>query len=355
MEAELAARLRALHEWVAPSHGLKLETIDAHAGGQPLRLIVGGLPLLRGRNMMERCAYAREHFDHLRSALMCEPRGHPDMVGCLLTPSQRGDAHCGALFVHRGGFSPMCGHGVIALTTILLEAGVVDMRAPETRLKIDTPAGMVRAYGVVEDDRVRRVFFENVPSFAVRCGAEVQVPGLGRRVRCDVAYAGAWFVFVEASELGLACTPAETPRLVAAAAAVREAVTPLIPELGAPWGIGGLFGVVFGDRAMVRRGGASADLRQVCVFGDGCVNRSPSAMALSARLAVMAARGEAAQGTALVVEGLLGTTFGGRIVAQTSEAGLPAVIVEVDGAAWITGRHTFFIDPLDPCLGGFLL
>ena len=355
MEAELAARLRALHEWVTPSHGLKLETIDAHAGGQPLRLILSGLPGLRGRTMLEKWQYAREHFDHLRSALMCEPRGHPDMVGCVLTPPQRSDSHFGALFVHRGGFSEMCGHGVIALTTILMESGVVEMRAPETRLKIDTLAGMVRSYGVVEDDRVRRVFFENVPSFALMCGEEVTVPELGGRVRCDLAYAGAWFVLVDAPALGLACVPAETPRLVAAAAALRAAVAPLLPEWATALSSGGLFGVVFGDRPVMRRGGASADLRQVCVFGDGCVNRSPSAMALSARLAVMAARGEAAPGRLLVVEGLLGTTFGGRIVARTTEVGRDAVIVEVDGAAWITGRHTFFIDPLDPCLGGFLL
>ncbi len=355
MEPDVIARLKNLHEWVAPGYGLKIETIDAHAAGQPLRLILSGLPPLRGKNMLERWRYAQRHFDHIRRALIFEPRGHLDMYGCILTPPQRSDSHFGALFVHRGGFSPMCGHGVIALTTILLESGIVDMKGPETRLKIDTPAGLVRCYGKIEDDRVRKVFFENVPSFAVAENEEIEVPELGSKVGFDVAYGGAFFAFVDASSIGLSCVPENVAKIQAAGQAILAAINrkltfthPVEPDLGF------LFGVVFVDRPVRRRTGM-ADSRHVCVFSEGCIDRSPTGMAICARLALMAEQGKAQNGGRFTVEGILGNSFCGRIVAQTEDHGHPAAIVEVEGQAWITGRHTFFLDSEDPCLEGFLL
>ena len=353
MDAEVLSRLKNLHDWVAPSYGLKVETIDAHAAGQPLRLILSGLPPLRGTTLLERWRYANQHFDHIRRALLFEPRGHLDMYGCILTPPQRSDSHFGALFVHRGGFSPMCGHGVIALTTILLESGIVDMRAPETRLKIDTPAGLVRCYGFIEDDRVKKVYFENVPAFAVAQDESVEVPELGLTVKFDIAYGGAFFAFVDAGSIELSCVPENVSRIQQAGQAIHQAITrkmkiehPVEPDLGF------LFGVVFVDRPVRRRVGM-ADSRHVCVFSEGCIDRSPTGMAICARLALLAAQGKPA--TSLTVEGILGNSFTGRVVAQTEDHGRPAVIVEVEGRAWITGRHTFFIDSADPCLEGFLL
>ncbi len=355
MDAELPTRLRNLHEWVAPSHGLKIETIDAHAAGQPLRLILNGLPPLRGRNMIERREYAGRHFDHIRRALLHEPRGHGDMYGCVLTEPQRSDSHFGALFVHREGFSPMCGHGIIALTTILLESGIVEARAPETRLKIDTPAGLVRCYGQIEDDRVRKVFFENVPSFAIAIDEAIEVPALGKTIRYDVAYGGAFFAFVDAGELGLSCVPEQIPALTVAGVAIRKAIErehqfkhPIHESLGY------LFGVVFMDKAMVRKSG-QADQRHVCIFGEGCVDRSPTGMSMSARLAVLRTLDQVEPGQSMVVEGIMGGAFSARIVAEEEVRGFRQVVVEVEGRAFITGRHTFFMDPEDPCLEGFLL
>lgn len=355
MDPDVIARLKNLHEWVAPSYGLKIETIDAHAAGQPLRLILSGLPPLRGKNLLERWRYARQHFDHIRRALIFEPRGHLDMYGCILTAPQRGDSHFGALFIHRGGFSPMCGHGVIALTTILLESGIVDMKGPETRLKIDTPAGLVRCYGLIENDRVRKVYFENVPSFAVAEKEEIDVPDLGMKVTFDVAYGGAFFAFVEAASIGLSCVPENAARIQAAGMAILGAINqrltfthPVEPDLGF------LFGVVFVDKPVKRRTGM-ADSRHVCVFSEGCMDRSPTGMAICARLALMAEQGKVKNGETFTVEGILGHSFTGRIVAQVEDHGHPASIVEVEGRAWITGRHTFFLDSEDPCLEGFLL
>ncbi len=355
MDADVTARLKNLHEWVAPSYGLKIETIDAHAAGQSLRLILSGLPPLRGKNLLERWRYANEHFDHIRRALIFEPRGHAEMYGCVLTPPQRSDSHFGALFVHRGGFSPMCGHGVIALTTILLESGIVDMKAPETRIKIDTPAGLVRCYGFIEDDRVRKVFFENVPAFAVAEKEEIDVPELGIKVSFDVAYGGAFFAFIDAASLGLQCSPENVARIQHTGSAILRAINnrltfkhPVEDDLGF------LFGVVFVDKPVRRRTGM-ADTRHVTVFSEGCVDRGPTGMAICARLALMAERGETRHGQQLTVEGILGHSFTGRIVAEVEDHGHPACIVEVEGRAWITGRHTFFLDSEDPCLEGFLL
>lgn len=355
MDAEVIARLKNLHEWVAPSHGLKVETIDAHAAGQPLRLILNGLPPLRGNNLLERWRYARRNFDHIRRALIFEPRGHADMYGCILTEPQRSDSHFGALFVHRGGFSPMCGHGVIALTTVLLEAGIVDMKAPETRIKIDTPAGLVRCYGYIEDDRVRKVFFENVPSFAVSENETIDVPELGLTVHFDVAYGGAFFAFVDAASIGLQCTPENARQIQDAGNAILRAINARLTfQHPVEEDLGFLFGVVFIDKPVRRRTGM-ADSRHVCIFSEGCIDRGPTGMAICARLALMAERKQIHPGQTFTVEGILGHAFSGRIVAQVEDHGTPASIVEVEGRAWITGRHTFFLDAEDPCIEGFLL
>lgn len=342
--------IQALIDWAVPAHGLRVETIDAHVGGQSLRLILKGVPPVQGRTMMERLEYARKHFDHLRRSLLFEPRGHPDMVGCLLTPPQHSGSHCGALFLHRGGFSGMCGHGIIALTTILLESGLVEMKAPETRLRIDTPAGTVRAYGRVGDDKVESVFFENVPSRVVAADQRVIVPGRGE-IAYDLVYAGALFALVDADALGV-YTGAEA--LVAAASAGEELLKRLAAPVGKTIADYPLFGVVLRDAPMRRRTG-SADLRQVCVFADGGVDRSAGALALCARLALLEHRGEIREGTSLTVEGITGSTFKGHIVGWDPDGKPGGVICEVEGQAWITGRHTFLIAAEDPFRSGFLL
>ena len=346
--------LPALHDWAVPSHGLRVETIDAHAGGQTLRLIVSGVPPLQGRTMVERQEYARKHFDHLRRSLLFEPRGHPAMEGCLLTPPQHSGSHFGALFLHRSGFSPMCGHGVMALTTILLECGMVEMKGPETRLRLDTPAGMIRAYGEIGHDQVERVFFENVPSRMVAVDRRVAVPGLGEVVY-DLAYGGALFAFVDAAALGLSTAAEAVGALTVAGTQLMEAIAGASARLIAGEGSGGqLFGVVFTDAPLPRRH-YRANGRQVCVLGDGCVDRSPGGTALSARLALLSHRQAIADGETYGVEGITGSVFHGRIVGRHAHPVTGGVICEIEGQAWITGRHTFLIAAHDPFRDGFLL
>ncbi len=349
MPDEVSPPLPALHDWALPSHGLKVETIDAHAGGQSLRVILKGLPPLKGRTMLECQDYARKHFDHLRRSLLYEPRGYADLYGCLLTPPVTSGSHFGALFLHRGGFIPMCGHGVIALATVLLECGLVEMKGPETLLRIDTAAGRIRAYGEVGGGQVERVFYEFGAARVVELGVKVEVPGWGQ-VSCDLAWAGALFAFVEAGPLGLSTAAGASGRLSEAGAAIRKALPTVVT---APDGRQETVDeVFFTDRPMKRRKG-SADLRQVGVFADGGLDRSPGGMGICARLALMSGRGEIGDGTGLTVEGITGSTFRGRIVSRDAEGG--GVMCEIEGQAWITGQHTFLIAADDPFRGGFLL
>jgi trans-L-3-hydroxyproline dehydratase len=183
--------------WNPPSHWLRITTIDAHTEGEPFRVITGGFPELPGETVLARRRYAKQHFDHLRTALMWEPRGHADMYGCLVTPPVSPEADVGVLFIHNEGFSTMCGHGIIGFTTVALETGMFPMNEPETTLKIDTPAGLVTAHARVKHGRVASVYFHNVPSFVLELDAAVDVPGLGR-VRYDLAFGGAFYAYVKA-------------------------------------------------------------------------------------------------------------------------------------------------------------
>jgi trans-L-3-hydroxyproline dehydratase len=314
-------------------------------------VVVDGFPALEGDGILDRRRDARLRHDALRTGLMWEPRGHPDMYGCLLTPPVTPGADVGVLFTHNEGYSTMCGHGIIAVTTVLLEAGLLPCREGENRVGIDTPAGFVEARGTVSGGRVSEVSFVNVASFAAALDREVVVPGFGT-VRYDLAFGGAFYAFVDAAPLGLELVPGEVGRLIEAGRAVKAAVAasdpprhPLDPELGF------LYGTIFV--------GPPHDpvhhSRNVCVFADGEVDRSPTGTGVSARLAIHHARGELGEGQEIVVESVLGTTFGGRIVGTARVGTHDAVVPRVRGRAHLTGRSEFWIDPDDPLKDGFLL
>ena len=237
--------MRSLQDWRPPADRVRLRTIDAHTGGEPFRVVVDGYPDLPGETILERRRYAREHFDHLRTALMWEPRGHADMYGCIVTPPVSEGADFGVLFTHNEGYSSMCGHGIIAMATVAVETGMVAASPPETELGIDTPAGLVRAFARIDDGRVVGVRFHNVPSFVAALDEEIEVPGLGR-VRYDLAYGGAFYAFVRADRVGLRCEPGYFRQLIdrgisikRAIAAERESEHPFEEDLSF------LYGVVF--------------------------------------------------------------------------------------------------------------
>ncbi len=341
--------------WSSPADWLRLTTIDTHAAGEPLRVIIsgseGGFPVLPGDSILAKRRYAREHLDHLRRALMFEPRGHADMYGCLLTPPPTPDGDFGVLFIHNEGYSTMCGHGIIGLTTVVFETGLKLADGPTPILRLDTPAGRVTARAEWDGTRVRSVSFENVPSFVYALDQTVNVPGLGQ-VRYDVAFGGAFYAFCDADDLGVRLTADDFRKLIDVGMWVKRAVMEALP-IHHPFesDLGFLYGTIICGAAH----SADAHSRNVCIFAEGEVDRSPTGTGVSARVALEHARGRLPLGQSFTVESIIGTTFTGRVAQTTSFGEYAAIIPEVTGSAWITGRHEFLVAPDDPLREGFIL
>lgn len=337
--------------WTPPADWLKITTVDAHTEGEPFRVITGGFPDLPGATILEKRRYAKEKLDHLRTALMWEPRGHADMYGCLVTPPVTPGADIGILFMHNEGFSTMCGHGIIGIATVALETGMLPASEPETTLKIDTPAGLVIAHAAVAGGQVQRVRFQNVPSFVLALDEVVDVPGLGQ-VRYDLAFGGAFYAYVQAGDVGLTCTPEDYRPLIEKGMAIKRAVMAARP-IPHPFeaDLSFLYGVIFVGPALAE-GGHS---RNVCVFAEGEVDRSPTGTGVSGRLALHYARGEIGLNQPLLIESIIGSRFTGQVLDTTTFGPYPAVIPEIEGTAHLTGRHEFLIDPEDPLRAGFML
>jgi trans-L-3-hydroxyproline dehydratase len=328
-----------------------IKTIDAHAAGEPLRIVTSGLPPIPGDSIIEKRRYAQNHLDHLRTALMWEPRGHADMYGCIPTEPVSPDSHLGVLFLHNAGFSTMCGHGIIALTTVALETGMVKVKGKRPVLKIDTPAGQVTAIARRERHRVKEVSFLNVPSFVYALDKAVEVAGLGK-VKVDVAFGGAFYAFCRAEDLGVRLIPEDFRHLINVGMKVKRAVMDSLP-VRHPFAsdLGFLYGTIIVGSPQ----DPAHHSRNVCIFADGEVDRSPTGTGVSARAALHYARRELKKGDIFVVESILGTCFSGRIADLTQFGPYEAIIPEVTGSASIIGRNEILIDPEDPLRYGFIL
>lgn len=331
-----------------------LRAIDAHAAGEPLRIITDGLPPLSGTTILERRRFMQEHYDHLRQALMWEPRGHFHMYGAVLTPPVTPEADLGVLFLHNEGYSTMCGHGVIALVTALVKTGAIRPQGPQTPITLDTPAGLVRATAHLDSTgQVERVSFLNVPSFVYAREVELELPTYGR-VAVDIAFGGAFYAILPAERVGLRVVPGATAQLVAAGSAIKQAVNarvsithPLEEDLGF------LYGTILTDVPQ----DPAHQSRNICVFANAEVDRSPTGTGVSARLALHAARGEVADDQPIVIESILGarSAFSGRVAGRTAVGPFEAIIPEVSGTAFLMGRHEFILEAPDRLGQGFLL
>ena len=340
-----------MRDWMPPAGWLKITTIDAHTAGEPFRVITGGFPKIPGKTILERRRYAQEHLDHLRTALMWEPRGHADMYGCIVTPPVSREADIGILFMHNEGYSTMCGHGIIGIVKVALETGILPMQAPETNVKIDTPAGLVTAHAQVEDGQITSVRFQNVPSFVLELDERVIVPGMGE-ISYDIAFGGAFYAFVQAEEIGLGLMPSDFRPLIEKGMAIKRAVMenrqimhPFEKDLSF------LYGTIFIGPPQDK----DAHSRNVCIFAEGEVDRCPTGTGVSARLAIHHARNEVEVDEKITIESIIGTRFSARILRTTTFSHYPAVIPEVTGTAHITGRNEFLLDPSDPLKDGFIL
>ena len=340
-----------MKNWTAPDHWLKITTIDTHAAGEPFRVITSGYPELAGETILAHRKYAMENLDHLRTALIWEPRGHADMYGCIVTPPVTAEADFGVLFMHNEGYSTGCGHGIIAITTVALETGLLPMTPPETRVKIDTPSGLVTAYARVGEGQVQSVYFHNVPSFVLVLDDAVDVPGLGK-VRYDIAYGGAFYAFVQAEEVGVRCSPEDFRVLIEKGMAIKRSIMASRP-IPHPFeeDLSFLYGTIFIGPAQTE----DAHSRNVCIFAEGEVDRSPTGTGVSARLAIHHARDEINANESIIIESIISSRFSGRVVQITTFGPHRAIIPEVEGTAYITGRHEFLIDPNDPFRQGFML
>jgi trans-L-3-hydroxyproline dehydratase len=340
-----------MKNWTPPEHWLKITSIDAHTEGEPFRVITDGYPELPGESILARRRYAMENLDHLRTALMWEPRGHADMYGCIVTPPVTPEADFGVLFMHNEGYSTGCGHGIIAITTVAVETGLLPMTSPETQVKIDTPSGLVTAHARVSEGRVQSVYFHNVPSFVLVLDEAVDVPGLGK-VRYDIAYGGAFYAFVQAEEVGVRCSPEDFRALIEKGMAIKRSIMASRP-IPHPFeeDLSFLYGTIFIGPPQEQ----GAHSRNVCIFAEGEVDRSPTGTGVSARLAIHHARGEINLNEPITIESIIDSRFSGRVVQTTTFGSHPAIIPEVEGTAYITGRHEFLIDPNDPLRNGFLL
>ncbi|GAB2831464.1 proline racemase family protein [Actinoallomurus bryophytorum] len=309
-----------------------IETVDYHSAGEPFRIVLSGVPELPGATVRARRAAVSEEADAVRRLVCHEPRGHADMYGCFLVPPDDDGAHFGVLFWHKDGYSTACGHGTIALGAWAVEYGRVTA-APdgETEVVIDVPSGRVTARVRRAAGRLVSVSFRNVPSYVLAR----DVPYGSARV--DVSYGGAVYVSVRAGDLGLSVTPDALPELIAAGRAVKAALTPLVDHPD------GIYGTILYDELPDTPEGPHQ--RNVTVFADGQVDRSPCGSGTSARLALLSPDG------VLTHDSIVGSRFLGRIGGRT-EAG---VVTEIEGTAYRTGEHRFTLDPDDTLGTGFVL
>ena len=319
----------------------EIQTVDYHTAGEPFRIVTDGVEPPRGRTILEKRRDALERLDHVRRLLVHEPRGHADMYGCFVVEPEDQGADLGVLFFHNAGYSTACGHGTIALVTWALDEGVIEKQAGENRVVVDVPSGRLETWATVEDGRVRSVRFRNVPAYVWG----TQLEAAGRLV--DVAFGGAFYASLEER-----VEPRELPRLIELGRAIKreleaahEIVHPLEPELR------DVYGVIFWQH----EGDAPFAQRNVTVFADGEVDRSPCGSGTSARLALLDAAGALPRGADLVHRSIVGSEFRARVVAETSVDGRPAVVTDVAGSAFRTGEHVFRLDPDDPLGEGFLL
>ncbi len=343
--------------WQPPTRYQRITTIDAHTAGEPLRIITSGVPPIPGDTILAKRAYAQQRLDDLRRLLMWEPRGHTDMYGAIFTEPVTLDGDLGVLFLHNEGFSTMCGHGIIAMGKVLVDTGEVPADADNpnaSTIRIDTPAGRVTATANLHEGICARVSFVNVPSFLQERDLTVDVPGYGS-VTCDIAYGGAFYAYVDADALGLILDENNQRACIDAGMAIKRAVMDNY-TLKHPAGdddLNFLYGTILVSHTQTTTPGAHS--RNVCIFADGEVDRSPTGTGVSGRVAIHHARGQVTLDETLTIESIIGTTFDVRVIEETSVGGVAAVVPEVTGAAYITGQHTFLIDPADPLRGGFLL
>lgn len=330
----------------------KLTTLDLHTEGEPLRIITSGYPAILGDTILEKRRYVTKHLDHLRQALMFEPRGHADMYGALITEPVTSDGDFGILFMHNEGYSSMCGHGIIATVTAAVDCGDIQVTDNKTEtVRIDSPAGRITAYAQTIDNELK-VSFDCVPSFVETTNQTVNIEGLGE-VKYDIAFGGAYYAYVDADAIDLDCSPENVDALIHYGREVKHAVMKAY-QLNHPEhdDLSFLYGTIFTSSKTTKQENHS---RHVCIFADGEVDRSPTGTGVSGRIALLHHKGEVKVAEAVTIESIISSSMTVSAKETLNYFDRNAVIPTVAGKAFITGEHTFLIDETDPHKHGFLL
>lgn len=324
-----------------------LPAVDAHCEGLPFRIITGGVAPMPGATMAERREWFIENSDDLRTLLMTEPRGHESLSGAILQPPTRDDADWGVLFIEVTGVLPMCGAGTMAVATVLVETGMVEVQEPTTTIRLDTPAGLITATVHVQDGKAETVTIENVRSFAYSYGQEIDVPGHGT-LTCDLAYGGNFYAFVDLDDLGIPFERGSRRQIEEAGKAVMAAVNEQAPPTHPESGFTGCSHVV------LRAPGSDAHhTRHALINHPGWLDRSPGGTGTSAKMAQLHGRGELGLDTDFVNESFIGTSFTGTLVEKTKVGDFDAVVPQVTGRSWITAMGQYLLDPSDPFPAGY--
>jgi proline racemase len=338
-----------------------ISAVDAHAGGEPGRVIIGGVIDVPGATMFEKRRHLEQHGDALRRLMLREPRGYPALCCNLLLPPTHPEADAGFVIMEQAEYPAMSGSNMICTVTVLLETGILPAREPVTELVLEAPAGLIRVRAEVRDGKVTSVTFENVAAFAAHLDVPVEVPELGT-VQADIAYGGMWYAIVEAAPLGFRITPDEGRDLVRVGEMIKAAAREQWP-VAHPDNpdIAGVSIMQFSGAPSE----AGADLKNTVVVSSGTLDwqrpetwtgildRSPCGTGTCARMATLHARGRLKIGQDFVHQGILGTTWTGRLVAETRVGEYPAVVPTISGSAWITGFAQYALDPDDPFPNGF--
>ena len=329
-----------------------ITAVDAHACGEHGRVITGGVLDVPGKTMFEKMVWLRTHADDLRLRMLREPRGYPAANCNLILPSSHPEADAGFVIMEQVEYPPMSGTNTICVVTVLIETGMVKAIEPLTRLKLETPAGLIAVDAEVRNGKVRKVTFRNVPSFATHLDAQVEVAGMGT-VTVDVAYGGMFYAIADAAALGFRIVPEEARDIVMVMekikAATQEQLPVVHPENPAIAGV-----------SIAQMSGApssaGADRKNTVVVSTGslgALDRSPCGTGTCAKMAVLHAKGQLPLGRDFVHEGILGTTFTGRLIEETRVGPYAAVVPTLSGQAWITGFAQYVVDPEDPFPNGF--
>ena len=334
-----------------PDNTQVIETIDMHTGGEPLRIITKGLPEIKGDTILEKRKFFKENLDDIRTGLMFEPRGHADMYGAVITSPCSEDADFGTFFLHNEGYSTMCGHAIIALTKFVIETGLIKKDGKEPEFIIDAPPGKIYSKAYINDNNiVEKVSFRNVPSFLYLKDQMIDVPGIGN-IHFDIAYGGAFYVFCRADELNLKLKADEYDKLIDYGRKIKYAVRDKF-EIKHPFeeDLSFLYGTIIIGQPLNKKHHS----RNVCVFAEGEVDRSPTGSGVSARAAIHYTREEIEKNQSITIESLLDTLMTVKVVEETKYGQYNAVIPEVSGTAFFTGQHKFYFDPNDLLNKGFI-